>query len=120
MKWGGRWQGMAPSAKRAASTRWPRGSDCAAERCSLDRVRLRDLDPRYLRHDEAHHLVDFAHALFDATDGVIEVGEGHFEALWAVAVRLWGGPHGQVTTPPAWTRRLRERRDQGGWRAGET
>jgi hypothetical protein len=54
----------------------------------LDRVRLADLDPRYLRHDEAHHQVDFAHALFDATDGVIEVGEGHFEALWAAATRL--------------------------------
>lgn len=26
-----------------------------------------DLDPRYLRHDEAHDQVDFAHALFDAT-----------------------------------------------------
>jgi hypothetical protein len=54
----------------------------------LDRVRLADLDPRFLRHDEAHDLVDFAHALFDATDGVIEVGEGHFEALWAAAREL--------------------------------
>lgn len=54
----------------------------------LDRVRLGDLDPRYLRHDEAHDLVDFAYALFDLTDGVIEVGEGHFEALWAAATRL--------------------------------
>lgn len=54
----------------------------------LDRVRLGDLDPRCLRHDEAHHMVDFAHALFDVTDGGIEVGEGHFEALWVEAVRL--------------------------------
>jgi hypothetical protein len=40
----------------------------------LDRVRLGDLDPRYLRHDEAHDQVDFAHALFDATDGSLGGG----------------------------------------------
>lgn len=59
----------------------------------LDRVRLADLDPRYLRHDEAHDLVDFAHALFDATDGAIAVGERHFEALWAAAGRLATGQY---------------------------
>jgi pyrroline-5-carboxylate reductase len=46
-----------------------------------------DLDPSCLRHDEAHDLVDFAHALFDATGGVIEVRERDFEAVWAAAGR---------------------------------
>jgi len=54
----------------------------------LDRVRLGDLDPRYLRHPEAKALVPFAKALFDATDGVIATGPAHFEQLLAAAQRL--------------------------------
>jgi len=54
----------------------------------LDRVRLGDLDPRYLRHAESKAMIGFAQELFDATDGVLEAGESHFEQLWATAARL--------------------------------
>ncbi len=48
----------------------------------LDRVRLGDLEPRYLRHAETKQMIPFAQALFDATDGLIETGPSHFEAIW--------------------------------------
>jgi len=54
----------------------------------LDRVRLGDLDPRYLRNAEAKAMVPFAQALFDATDGVIATGPAHFGQLMAVAQNL--------------------------------
>jgi len=54
----------------------------------LDRVRLGDLEPRYLRNPEATAMVPFAQALFDATDRVIETGPAHFEELMAAANRL--------------------------------
>ena len=54
----------------------------------LDRVRLGDLDPRYLRNPEAKAMVPFAQALFDATDGVIATGPAHFEELMVAAKRL--------------------------------
>lgn len=54
----------------------------------LDRVRLGDLDVRYLRHPEAKTMVRFAQALFDVTDGVVGVGDRHFEELWREAQRL--------------------------------
>ncbi len=54
----------------------------------LDRVRLGDLDPRYLRNAQAREMVDFAHALVDETNGVVLPGKRHFEALWPEAVRL--------------------------------
>lgn len=54
----------------------------------LDRVRLGDLDPRYLRHPESKGMVPFAQALFDATDGVIPTGSAHFEELIMAAKRL--------------------------------
>ena len=53
----------------------------------LDRVRLGDLDPIYLRHPESKRMAGFAHRLFDATNGVIETGPGHFEAVWRQAVK---------------------------------
>jgi len=56
----------------------------------LDRVRLGDLDPRYLRHPEAKAMVPFAQALFDATDGVIATGPAHFEQLCEAARLLPG------------------------------
>ena len=55
---------------------------------ALDRVRIGDLDPRYLRNSEAQTMVDFAERLFVATDGVIPTGDDHFEQLWPAAVRL--------------------------------
>jgi hypothetical protein len=57
----------------------------------LDRVRLGDLDQRYLRNPEARLMIGFAQALFDATDEVIEVGESHFGRLWGAADRLSSG-----------------------------
>ena len=56
----------------------------------LDRVRLGDLDVRYLRHPEALGMVDFAESLFADTDGRIPVGEQHFGALWSEAVGIMG------------------------------
>jgi hypothetical protein len=56
----------------------------------LDRVRLGDLDSRYLRNPEARGMVDFAEALFVNTDGVVANGDDHFEHLWPEAIRLLG------------------------------
>lgn len=55
---------------------------------ALDRVRLGDLDPRYLRNAEAQSMACFAQALFDATDGIVRTGDDHFAALWPEAVRI--------------------------------
>ncbi|MGE0446712.1 MAG: hypothetical protein AB7P99_15915 [Vicinamibacterales bacterium] len=51
----------------------------------LDRVRLGDLDPRYLRHEPSAGMVDFAESLYRRTHGVVSEGERHFEALLEVA-----------------------------------
>ena len=48
----------------------------------LDRVRLGDLDSRYLRNQEAQSMVDFAQTLFDWTDRVAQTGDDHFARLW--------------------------------------
>jgi hypothetical protein len=57
---------------------------------ALDRVRLRDLDPRYLRNPEARGMVRFAEALFVETDRIVPNGDDHFSALWPAAVRILG------------------------------
>ena len=49
----------------------------------LDRVRLGDLDPRYLRHPQTRQMVGFAEALFNETNGRIAVGPDHFRGLVA-------------------------------------
>lgn len=54
----------------------------------LDRVRLRDLDPLFLRNAESRTMVRFAQSLFDETKGRIPVGDGHFEELWSSASGL--------------------------------
>ena len=54
----------------------------------LDRVRLGDLDPRYLRFKEARAMVAFAEELFECTDGVIPTGASHFEQVLGVAEAL--------------------------------
>ena len=54
----------------------------------LDRVRLDDLDPRYLRNLHAHSMVTFAEALFAETDGIVPIGEDHFAVLWPEVLRL--------------------------------
>jgi hypothetical protein len=54
----------------------------------LDRVRLGDLRPGLLRHDEARGMVDFAQRLHDDTNGALEPGPGYFTRLWPRALRL--------------------------------
>jgi hypothetical protein len=58
----------------------------------LDRVRLGDLDLRYLRHPEARGMADFAESLFADTHGRVPVGSGHFGGLWSEAERLLKAP----------------------------
>jgi hypothetical protein len=55
---------------------------------ALDRVRIGDLDPRYLRHPGARGMIRFARRLFADTDGVVPVGDDHFSQLWPEAVRI--------------------------------
>jgi len=57
----------------------------------LDRVRLGDLDPRYLRHPEAREMVGFAERLYDATDGRIPGGPDHFARVWRAALAVLAG-----------------------------
>jgi len=54
----------------------------------LDRVRLGDLDPQYLRHPQTREMIGFAEALFNETDGRLPLGSGHFAALWPAATRI--------------------------------
>ena len=54
----------------------------------LDRVRLGDLNPRMLRHDQARSMVGFAQALFDETDWNLITGPNYFGRLWPEAMRL--------------------------------
>jgi hypothetical protein len=54
----------------------------------LDRVRLYDLNPRYLRHPEAVDMVRFAERLFEETTGRHPPGADYFEWLWPEAERI--------------------------------
>jgi hypothetical protein len=55
---------------------------------ALDRVRIGDLDPRYLRNPPARSMTRFAQQLFDDTHGVVPVGDDHFSHLWPEAIRI--------------------------------
>lgn len=67
----------------------------------LDRVRLGDLDPRFLRHEPSITMVDFAEHLYRRTHGVIPEGEGHFQQLWEkVPARQWRGADVRVRRRP--------------------
>ena len=54
----------------------------------LDRVRLGDLDSRYLRNAQAVAMVAFAETLFNETDDRIPIGADHFPQLWLEAGRI--------------------------------
>lgn len=54
----------------------------------LDRVRLGDLDARYLRHPQSRGMIPFAQELFDKTDDVISTGVTHFELVWRRALEI--------------------------------
>ncbi len=49
---------------------------------ALDRVRLGDLDPSYLRHPEAREMVDFAKRLYRDTNSQLQPGPDYFAQLW--------------------------------------
>jgi hypothetical protein len=57
---------------------------------ALDRVRINDLDPNYLRHPEAKGMITFAQELFDRTDRVVPTGKAHFEQIWDLSRDLAG------------------------------
>ena len=54
----------------------------------LDRVRLGDLRPELLRHDEARTMVAFAQRLHDETNDAIRPGPDYFARLWPEALRI--------------------------------
>ncbi len=54
----------------------------------LDRVRIRDLNPRFLRFPESRKLVSFAEALYEETRTELCPGPDYFSNLWPVAQRL--------------------------------
>ncbi len=54
----------------------------------LDRLRLRDLDVRYLRHQEARDMAEFAERLYEETNGRHPPGDDYFEWLWREAERI--------------------------------
>jgi hypothetical protein len=54
----------------------------------LDRVRLGDLRPEWLRHDEARTMVDFAQRLFNETYRQVETGPNYFGRLWVEVERI--------------------------------
>jgi len=54
----------------------------------LDRVRLGDLNPNMLRHDQARSMVGFAQRLFDETNWEINIGPNYFGQLWREVIQL--------------------------------
>ena len=54
----------------------------------LDRVRLGDLDPRYLRHPQSRTMIAFAERLFAETNALLTPGPEYFASLWPEARRL--------------------------------
>lgn len=61
----------------------------------LDRVRIHDLDPRYLRFDEAREMVDFAEALSAATRLEPRPEGNDFEWMWGRAKTFESGAAGR-------------------------
>jgi hypothetical protein len=55
---------------------------------ALDRVRLGDLDPAYLRHSEARGMIEFAERLYELTDRSIPPSPDYFARLWRKAETL--------------------------------
>lgn len=84
---------------REAVTRHSRGEAIAGEEHvrliellkdadALDRVRIEDLDPRYLRTPAARTMVDFAERLYRETRRHTPQPRDHFAWIWAEARRL--------------------------------
>lgn len=58
----------------------------------LDRVRLGDLNPTFLRLPESQSMVPFAQALFDETDTVAEEGPGLWAEVTTIAQHILDRP----------------------------
>jgi hypothetical protein len=54
----------------------------------LDRVRLGDLRPEWLRHDEARAMVVFAQRLYEETNYALKPGRDYFGRLWVEVGRI--------------------------------
>ena len=54
----------------------------------LDRVRLGDLRPEWLRHDAARTMADFAQRFCDETNDVLKPGPNYFGRLWQEVGRI--------------------------------
>lgn len=54
----------------------------------LDRVRLGDLNPAYLRFDVSCELIGFAQALYDSTQCSVETGPAYMSRIWPIAQKL--------------------------------
>lgn len=66
----------------------------------LDRVRLGDLDPDYLRFPVTPRLIPFARRLHRETHRLIAEGPDHFERLWPAATELLAEAQPGRTGPP--------------------
>lgn len=56
----------------------------------LDRVRLGDLDPKFLRLPESEAMIGFAQTLYDKTHEIIPEGEDHWTGVTQVASEILG------------------------------
>jgi hypothetical protein len=65
-------------------------TDLIKDADGLDRVRLYDLNPNYLRTPEARTMVQFAEQLYRETDRRIPPSREHFGSLWSEAQRILG------------------------------
>jgi len=54
----------------------------------LDRVRLYDLNPKYLRHEAARTMVTFARQLYERSHKALMPGPAYFSELWPIAMQL--------------------------------
>lgn len=63
---------------------------------ALDRVRLGDPDPRFLRFEVSRSMVAFAQALFDETHSTLQPGARLFFQMWQIAKKLHVSVHTQT------------------------
>jgi uncharacterized protein len=66
----------------------------------LDRVRINDLDPAYLRTPAAKSMVDFASQLYEETRGRTPAPAEHFAWLWREMQRILGSSTSSIPASP--------------------
>ncbi len=54
----------------------------------LDRVRIHDLNPEFLRFPQSRALIPFAETLYCRTNTTLPPGPGYFARLWPIAQKL--------------------------------